>query len=165
MRRRTPTAGVTTRKSLPQVLLAPVELALSPFMSHNKEPAPAGREPSARGRSGTGGLAALGGMIRSASQRHLGFGDTDRSGRGTDRSGRGRRGRSRSRSRSVRRGRTPSRFSESDSGGESGAPAGVLWDGLGVAWKGLSACTNGPSVLPLHSPAPQAVFPCPFADF
>ncbi|PRW32594.1 Sodium hydrogen exchanger 7 [Chlorella sorokiniana] len=117
--------GLTTRKSLPHMLLtplrAPVDLALSPFM-HSKEaaasPATVGREPSARGRSSGGGLAAIGGMLRSMSRGNLGEADRSTRSRMARRSSRSsHRGRSRSRS---RRGRTPSRrFSDTDSGGES----------------------------------------------
>ncbi len=125
-------AALTTRKSIPHLLLtplrAPVDLALSPFMHANKEaaatPAADAREPSGRGRSVGGGLAAIGGMLRSMSHKNLA--ETDRSTRSRmgRRNSRGsHRGRSRSRS---RRGR----FSDTDSGGESGGlTLGNRWNG------------------------------------
>lgn len=121
-------------------LRAPVDLALSHF-THSKEaagsPGPAGREPSARGRGGGGGLTAIGGVLRSLSHKNLA--DTDRSTRsrmGRRSSHGSHRGRSRSRS---RRGHTPGgQLSDTDSGGESG---GLVWVGLRCQGMTIYPCT------------------------
>lgn len=178
-------AGLKTRKSLPQMLItplrAPVDLALSPFMHKEApaSPAPTRREPSARGRSATGGgggLAAIGGMLRSISHRNLAD-NTDRSTRSRlgRRSSRGSH-RERSRSRS-RRGHTPGvRFSDTDSGGESGGLACEAGCAGGVAGQadgevvGLTTCRSAFAAMELCTitchivlqPSTHPTSPCPF---
>lgn len=117
------------RKSLSQAFMLPLSPFVSAAAGQTLAPTPAPPEGKVkhRGAGIGGGLAALGGRLRSASSRHL---PSATDGEASVRRERSRR-RSRSASRSGRRSRS-GRFSDTDSGGESGAWG---WWG-GEAWRG-----------------------------